>query len=493
MLISTLLAPWIQIPAQYDADITDLTLDSRAVVRGSAFIALQGQRTNGADYIHDAVKQGAQLILIDDLSQGTLYQKKEAALYVSLPQLIHLLPAIAERFYKVIESGIKLIGVTGTNGKTSCTHFLSDIYQQAGVSCGIIGTLGSGFYGALQEGSHTTPDILTLYKEIKRLSKAGAKRIAMEVSSHSIHQKRIAGLPFEIALFTNLTQDHLDYHGDMETYAGVKYQFLEQALTKQIVINADDSYGKSWVKKLSAHHEVIAFGVAEAEHLIENSVTLYAKEKKLLPHGMEATVCTPLGDGLLAIPLLGEFNLSNALAVLSALLHEGMPLTELLSYFKQLRSVPGRMQLMGGGDKPSVVIDYAHTPDALEKALRSLRRHATKRLICVFGCGGDRDPLKRPLMGQIATQFADHVVLTNDNPRSEDPLVIIDEIKRGIADHQALTVIPNRSKAIQSSIQYAGTGDVILVAGKGAERFQYIGNEVIPFEDATEVQYQLSR
>lgn len=494
MLISTLLAPWVQIPTEQDAEITALTLDSRTVVPGGAFVALQGQKVDGAKYKQDAIARGARLILQESTISGDAFFIEKGVLHLPLYDLASHLPALAERFYGVVSSGVSLIGVTGTNGKTSCTHFLADIYQQAGVSCGIIGTLGTGFYGQLQAGTHTTPDILTLYGDIHRLHKQGANKIALEVSSHSIDQKRIAGLPFETGIFTNLTQDHLDYHGTMEHYAAVKYQFLQSELTKNRVINAQDPYGVVWAKKLAIdHHPVMVFGMEENVRQFQKQSTVYASEVKLLPHGIQAMVHAPKGAGLLSIPLLGEFNLSNALSVLSTLLLEGWDLNELLIYFSKLRSVPGRMQVMGGGDKPVVVIDYAHTPDALEKALLSLKRHTANRVICVFGCGGDRDRSKRAQMGQIASRLADHVILTNDNPRSEEPLAIIREIAAGIKDNEALTVMPDRSKAIQNSIQYARSGDVVLIAGKGAERFQFIGDQAIPFQDEEEVRHRLTQ
>ena len=492
MLISTLLAPWVQIPTQHDAEITTLTLDSRTVAPGSAFVALQGQKADGSKYKQDAIARGARLVLQAATASNEAVFIDQGVLHVSLRDLTSHLPALAERFHEVISQGITLLGVTGTNGKTSCTHFLADIYQQAGVSCGIIGTLGAGFYGQLQAGTHTTPDILTLYSDINRLQKQGANKIALEVSSHSIDQKRIAGLPFETGIFTNLTQDHLDYHGTMEQYAAVKYQFLQSALTKNRVINVQDPYGRVWAKKLLVdHHPVMVFGMEEDVRQFAKESAVYASEIRLLPHGIQAMVHSPKGAGLLSIPLLGEFNLSNALAVIATLLLEGWDLHELLPYFNKLSSVPGRMQVMGGGDKPVVVIDYAHTPDALEKALLSLKRHAANRIICVFGCGGDRDRSKRAQMGRIASQLADHVILTNDNPRSEEPLAIIHEIAAGIEESEALTVVPDRSKAIQNSIQYARSGDVVLIAGKGAERFQYIGDQAIPFQDEEEVRHRL--
>ena len=278
----------------------------------------------------------------------------------------------------------------------------------------------------------------------------------------------------------------------MEAYAAVKYQFLQDALTKKLVINGQDLYGQRWLPELRKTHEVITFGVQAGLDRVGIGNTVYASSIHYLPHGIEAMVHSGDEQGVLSLPLLGEFNVSNALAVLSTLISlEGASLNELLPYFKELKSVPGRMQVMGGGDQPLIVIDYAHTPDALEKALLSLRDHTKERLVCVFGCGGDRDRSKRSEMGSIAARLADHVILTNDNPRSEDPRAILEEIMCGIKDHSRLSILPDRSKAIENSIQYARSGDVILIAGKGAERFQYVGSEAIPFLDEEEVRRQL--
>lgn len=483
MLLSNLLAFSSTIRSEDDCEIKELTSDSREVSHGSLFVALSGQKTNGEKYIDEAIARGAKAILVEASERPA---SKNVPI-IRVPNLNAMLPDLAERFYGVKASGIALIGVTGTNGKTSCTHFLSAIYQQLGIKCGILGTLGWGFLGKLNEAKLTTPGLLTLYRQIHQLHKEGATHIAMEVSSHAIHQSRIAGLPFKIGAYTNLTQDHLDYHGTMENYAAAKYQFLAQSLTNKLAINQEDNYGKLWIENLKSRHPTIGFATKPLD-----GAALYASDVQLLPDGMKATINTTDDEAEIILPLLGLFNLSNALAVIATLLLDGYRLSDFIHFFNELKGVPGRLQLLGGGDHPLIAIDYAHTPDALEKVLLALRAHTTNRLICVFGCGGDRDKTKRPMMGKIAAKLADFVILTNDNPRSEDPLTIIDEIKSGMPITQTIDIIPDRSKAIQNSIQYARKGDVILIAGKGAERFQHIGNESFPFQDEEVVRYHLS-
>jgi len=309
----------------------------------------------------------------------------------------------------------------------------------------------------------------------------GAKVVAMEVSSHSIHQGRVNAIDFEVGIFTNLTQDHLDYHGDMATYANVKKRFFTDLPTKHAVINADDAYGKKWLAEFAAAHKsVFAYGLQKPSVDVP---FVYADQIQLSLQGIKAHIQSPWGEGGLQLPLIGQFNLSNALAVLTALCVYGLPFEQLLQDFNSLQSVPGRMQLLGGNQRPLVVVDYAHTPDALQKVLQALRAHTQGKLICVFGCGGDRDHGKRPLMAKAVEQFADEIIVTNDNPRHESPDEIVAQIFTGFSSTTRVSRELDRSKAIEKSIQSSTVADCILIAGKGAERYQQIGDEKMPFDD----------
>jgi UDP-N-acetylmuramoyl-L-alanyl-D-glutamate--2,6-diaminopimelate ligase len=386
-----------------------------------------------------------------------------------------------------------MFGVTGTNGKTSCTHFIAQSLQALGMPAGVIGTLGSGLYGALGQAGLTTPDAITLQAILSFLVNQGAKAVAMEVSSHSIDQHRVNGIEFEVGIFTNLTQDHLDYHGDLETYASVKKRFLAEMPVNHVIINADDSYGLKWLTELASQKSVFAYSVNENISLPSFIPITYASNIKLSLKGIEADIYSPWGEGKLSSPLIGQFNLSNVLAVLTALCVYGISFKEALSLLAQLKPVPGRMQTLGGAGKPLAVVDYAHTPDALENALKALRVHTKGRLLCVFGCGGDRDPGKRPLMASIAERLADQVIVTNDNPRTEDPEVIAQQIYAGFSNPNEVIRELDRSKAIEKSIQLASENDCILVAGKGAEHYQLIGNQQFHFDDVEQVQAYLQR
>lgn len=312
----------------------------------------------------------------------------------------------------------------------------------------------------------------------------------MEVSSHSIDQGRINGIDFEIGIFTNLTRDHLDYHGTMEAYAAVKKRFFEEALLRHAVINMDDKLGKEIVTAISSQKNCVGYSI---DKKISASIPMvWADQINLTDSGILATVHTPWGMGELRSSLIGQFNLSNLLAVLTALCLMDVPLSTALACLSQLLPVPGRMQTMGGNDQPLVVVDYAHTPDALEKVLIALRQHCQGKLYCLFGCGGDRDQGKRPLMAAIAERYADIVVVTDDNPRTEDPRRIVKDILTGFGKPENVIIEHDRSKAIHHIIECAILGDCILIAGKGAETYQQIGNTKIPFNDGEQVRERLN-
>lgn len=488
MKLTNLLNDIKNIAPVYDRDLTHLTLDSRAVQPGDMFIALQGTQQDGRRYIPDAITRGAIAILIDADSENETITTEHNIPLIPIFQLQQKLGAIAARFYDYPTEKLRMIGVTGTNGKTSCTHFIAQCLQSLQQPCGIIGTLGSGFYGALHETGLTTPDAISLQNTFATLLQQQAKAIAMEVSSHSIDQGRINDIEFEIGVFTNLTQDHLDYHGTMQAYAAVKKRFLAEFPVKQLVMNADDQYGQEWIKELAPHKNIISYSIASPD------AHVHARHTQLTLQGITTEIVTPWGNATVNLPLIGLFNLSNVLAVVAVLGVYGIAFADILQALQSLRSVPGRMQLLGGQEEqPLVVVDYAHTPDALQNALKALRAHTRGKLVCVFGCGGDRDKGKRPLMAKIAEQMADKVIVTNDNPRHEDPLAIAAQVKVGFSRPESVLIELDRSKAIQNSIQYSGATDCILIAGKGAERYQQIGDQKLPFDDCIEATKYLMR
>ncbi len=481
----------LPIEGAIDRPIASLILDSRQVKKNDLFIAVKGTQADGRNYIDQAIAKGAIAILLDADNTHEVITWRESVPLIPIYHLSAKLGQLAARFYDHPVRHLRMMGVTGTNGKTSCTHFIAQALQSLQHPCGIIGSLGNGFYGALGPVGLTTPDPISLHAELHAFRMQHAEAVAMEVSSHSIDQGRVNDIPFEVGIFTNLTQDHLDYHGDMQTYANVKRRFLAEMPVKHLILNVDDAYGKRWQHELRGQKSIFAYST---QPTISSDVPLiYTSHIALSLHGIKAYMHTPWGEGEFTLPLIGQFNLSNALAVLTALCVYGIPFSDALEQLNYLKAVPGRMQTLGGGGKPLVVVDYSHAPDCLEKALQALRGHTKGKLICVFGCGGNRDTGKRPLMAKIAEQLADYVIVTNDNPRHEDPEVIVQQILQGFADPSRVTVQLDRSKAIENSIQWASAGDCVLIAGKGAEHYQQIGDEKIPFDDVEQATHYLSK
>ena len=482
MNLSILLKSIVFISDTINYEVSGLQLDSRKLTPGELFIAVQGSHLDGKQYIAEAIRKGAVAILIEADEKNMTWQ--DHIPLIPVPALKQKLGHLASRFYGEPAHHLRMMGVTGTNGKTSCTHFIAQILESFHIHCGLIGTLGAGFYGHLEETGLTTPDAITVQATLKNFLKHHAKAVAMEVSSHSLDQGRVNDIPFEIGIFTNLTQDHLDYHGTMAAYAAVKKRFFDEWPMRYAVINADDPYGETWIESLKNKHQSMFLYGLRKPALAASIPSIYTTHIQLSLQGIKVFLHSPWGEREIALPLIGQFNLSNVLAVLTALCLYGLPFDEVCDHLAQLKPVPGRMQLFGGDRKPLVVVDYAHTPDALEKVLEALRDHTQGKLICVFGCGGDRDREKRPHMAAIAESLADHVIVTNDNPRHEAPEQIVLEMMKGFKQPECVSVILDRSQAIEDSIQLASSGDCVLIAGKGAERYQQIGDEKIPFDDA---------
>lgn len=479
------ITPW---PAEYPILITGIADDSRKVSPGDLFIAHAGPKAEHHRFIEQAIQQGAVAVLREAADGAPSFELIQNIPVFSIPRLREQLPTIASRFYQNPTEHLKFVGVTGTNGKTSCSLFIAHVLTKCERRCGLIGTLGEGFPGSITPGTLTTPGAIDLQRSFAALLKDGATHVAMEVSSHSLVQHRVAGVPFEVAIFTNLTRDHLDYHGDMYHYGQAKRLLFLTPGLKHAVINADDAFGRELLTEFRSQLSCTAYSL---EGELAGVPTVYVENLELHSHGFSAHIYSPWGEGELHSKLLGRFNVANVLAALTTLCVLGLPFATVLEELALLPSVPGRMQCLGGGDKPLAVVDYAHTPDALEKALTALREHTKGRLWCVFGCGGNRDAGKRPLMAQVAESHSDQVVITDDNPRFENPETIIKEILGGIKNKEAVVVEPDRRQAIRYALTHAQVGDAVLIAGKGHETYQQIGEEKRHFSDVEEVEKQL--
>ncbi len=464
-----------------DADIGGITLDSRHVRDGDLFVAFPGLRHDGRDYIAQAVAAGAAAVVLE--SQGAVAHQL-AVPSVQIEGLAEQLSALADRFYQQPSAALQVIGITGTNGKTSVSQMLAQALDRLGSRCGVIGTLGSGLAGALIDHGMTTPDAVAVQAQLASMRDQGASHVAMEVSSHALDQHRVAAVRFAVAVFTNLSRDHLDYHGTMAAYGEAKARLFQRDL-QAAVVNLDDAFGCELAERCAA--PVIGYSLSDP------AATLYCRELVCDSLGLNARLQVQGREFALRSPLLGSFNMSNLLAVLGSLLALGVDAGAAVEQVAQLQPPAGRMQRLGGGDLPLVVVDYAHTPDALEKALTALHQHAAGRVVCIFGCGGDRDNGKRPMMARVAEQFAEAVVVTDDNPRTEPSQQIIEQICQGAEHPQALTVIPNRAQAIASTIAAARPGDVILLAGKGHENYQEIDGVRHPFSDIEQASLALQQ
>ena len=449
-----------------------ITSDSRQVVPGGVFLACPGERVDGRLFIAQAINQGAAAVVWE--SEGYQWNAQWQLPNLPVEGLRGQLGAIASEFYGHPSRQLWMIGITGTNGKTSCSHWLAAALTRLGRKTAVVGTLGNGFPGQLGETANTTPDPLLLQHMLADYRAQGAAGVAMEVSSHGLEQGRVAGVHFDVAVFTNLSRDHLDYHGDMVRYAQAKKRLFFWPGLRSVVLNADDALGQELAEDL-AHQQVqvLTYGLQAG---VVRGHTL-----KLEGGGLSMRVTTPQGEAQLVAPVLGRFNAYNLLAVLAALLATGVGVDEAVAALSETIAVPGRMQQLGGNGRPLVVVDYAHTPDALEKVLLTLREQTRGRLLCVFGCGGNRDKGKRPLMGEVVSRLADGAIVTSDNPRHEPPEQIIGEIVAAMgANYQ---VEPDRAAAIASAILQAGKDDVVLLAGKGHEPYQEIDGIRLPFSD----------
>jgi UDP-N-acetylmuramoyl-L-alanyl-D-glutamate--2,6-diaminopimelate ligase len=476
---------------EVDPPIRGLCQDSRKLRPGDLFFAYPGEQADGRDFITEAIAKGAAAILFESKGQNEL--PPSAIPLLAVENVTSYLSLIAARFYDYPSHNMPVIGITGTNGKTSCVHFLAQSLQRLNYPCGVIGTLGNGLYGRLKSGLLTTPDAIELQQLLAEFRAQNARAALMEVSSHRLAQQRLNGMEFFIAAFTNLTRDHLDYHGTMAAYAQAKRSFFNLPGIQQAVLNADDRYARVWLKELNDRLPCIAYSIAKLPASLAHIPHVAVKNYVLKRSGLQAEISTPWGDCLLENPfLIGKFNLSNVLVTFILLKLLGFSLAEIGKVLAELKGVKGRMETFVASGRPLVIIDYAHTPDALKQVLTAIRAYNIGTLYCVFGCGGNRDKGKRALMAKVAEQYADQLVLTSDNPRFEDPLQIIKEMQRGLSGVKPSHIEPDRRLAIAFAVKNAKAEDTILVAGKGHETYQLISGIKHPFSDVLEVSHLLN-
>ncbi len=474
--------------------IERLAADSRVCAPGVAFFAYPGAAADGRAHIADALRRGCAAVVWE--SDGFQWHADWRVPHAPVKGLREHAGDLANVFYGRPSEAMWVCGVTGTNGKTSCTQWLATLLGAQGDTAAVIGTLGAGFPDAQARFAtlaNTTPGALELHALLAELRVKGARAVAMEVSSHALVQGRVNGVAFDCALFTNLSHDHLDYHGSMDAYAEAKARLFDMPGLSAAVLNLDDVRGVQFARRLAGRNlRVLGYALSRSA-VVQGSVSEYiaARDIRVAGDAMHVTLESSWGTAGTVIRQLGRYSVSNALGVLGCLIARGIEFHDAAARLADLPQVPGRMQALGGGARPLVVVDYAHTPDALEKVLHALRPAAAARggvLVAVFGAGGDRDPSKRPLMGRVAAQFADRVVLTSDNPRGEDPRAILAAIESGIGEAIGGTMSrcllePDRARAIEAAIGEAAAGDVVLIAGKGHETYQDVAGRRVPFSD----------
>ena len=463
--------------------VEGIASDSRAVRPGDLFLAVPGGTAHGMDYAAVAAANGAVAIVADPA--GLAGEPASVGIpVVTVPGLKEMLGNIADRFFDSPSAAVDVVGVTGTNGKTTVAWLLAESARQLGQTAGYLGTLGAGIAGStLSGGLLTTPDTIDIHASLARFRDEGAALAAMEVSSHALDQDRAAGVRFSAALFTNLSRDHLDYHGSMDAYFAAKAKLFHDCRPAQRIVCTDTRYGADLA---AAAGEDTVTVTARPERSRHEGPYLAVQSILPTPQGSEFRFTSTWGDAVVRLPIPGAFNVANAALVVATLLAMGEPLEQVAAAVSAVTAPPGRLERIAAaaaGIGPSVYVDFAHTPDALEVALQALRPHVEGRLHVVFGAGGDRDPGKRPLMAAAAERRADRVVLTSDNPRSERPSRIIEDVLGGFAQPQEAIVVEDRSAAIHFAIRSAGAADTVLVAGKGHEQYQEIGGERLPFSD----------
>ncbi len=484
MSLADLLAGLEGVGVSVDVSVQGVTTDSRSIRPGDLFLACRGLQVHGLDYLAQAIAQGAVAVVYDpEGCHGADVLLKDVPVpAVAVAGLSQCLGVIADRFYAEPSRDVHVIGVTGTDGKTSVSHFIAQALSEPGRPVGLLGTLGYGVYGDLNAPTHTTPDALRLQAELAELRDRGVTQLAMEVSSHALDQHRCAGVRFHTAVLTQLSRDHLDYHGSLEAYASAKRRLFRSPGLQCAVLNADDPFGCELAAGLAGDVRIISWQVRSGTRPVADE-WLALRSLCALPQGMALSVDSSFGKAEFETRLLGDFNAENLLASLGALLAAGLTLDDAVQRLTQVTTVPGRMELFSEAGRPRAVVDFAHTPAALEAALKALRPHCEGELVCVFGAGGNRDTGKRPEMGAVAEQYADRVIVTSDNPRHENPQDIMAQILAGMARPQRVAQIEDRGAAIRAALTGASKNDLVLIAGKGHEETQQVGDLRIVFSD----------
>lgn len=455
-------------------DILGIHNDSRKVQPGFIFVCTKGALTDGHAYILGAIERGAVAILMEDEQE----QYIEHITYIKVPSTARAASIIVDTFFGSPTTKLNVIGVTGTNGKTTTTNLIEHILNANQHNTGVIGTIDIRYNAYREDAKLTTPLCYDLQHHFKKMVEADVEYVAMEVSSHSLDLGRVHGCRFKTAVFTNLSQDHLDYHHTMEEYGEAKSLLFAQLgndyeRTAFAIFNADDPWSERYAKKTAA--QIMTYGLNQQADVRATNIQVSAS-------GTSFNVITPIGEMLLHTKLIGHFNVYNMLAAISAVIPEGLSLSQIKNALEQVEGVEGRFEAVQQGQPFAIVVDYAHTPDSLENVLRTARQLTTKKLICVVGCGGDRDRTKRPIMANIATQLADRAIFTSDNPRKEDPLAILNDMTNGLTANN-YNMIVDRKAAIERAIESAEAGDIVIIAGKGHEKYQIIGSETTHFDD----------
>jgi UDP-N-acetylmuramyl-tripeptide synthetase len=473
------LLPEAEIIGNTDVTIENIAHDSRKVAEGTLFVCLTGSRVDGHDYIEQARQRGATAILVEkdvDITDMVV---------IKVPDTRKAMQIIAPFFFDYPGKKMRMIGITGTNGKTTTTYLIRQILREAGFKVGIIGTIQILIEDDILPISNTTPDVIDLQAVLAEMARRGMDYVVMEVSSHALALNRIAGCEFDVGVFTNMTRDHLDFHGSFEKYADAKAKLFRNLGTaeclksrKAAVINADDPVADFMIE--TAKCEKFTYGV-------QNNADFSAENIKIESAGVKLVVNSPFAKIPLDLKITGMFNVYNVLAAIGAVMTEKIEIAKIKSALESFTSVPGRFELVNAGQPFSVIVDYAHTPDGLENILKTAREFATNRIIVVFGCGGDRDRTKRPIMGRLAVQYGDIIVATSDNPRTEDPNAILDEVEAGVLENLDNTKIykriADRKQAIYTAIKLANAEDIVIIAGKGHETYQILKDKTISFDD----------